>query len=85
MKAIVKPKFKVMQDKDLYNDKDKREAESVTTPETETAAEDGVVYVVNDDGTQFDTSERTYVAVEGLEEELERREEAEEASDNNDD
>ena len=73
-----------MQDKDLYNDKNKEQNENVTTPETDTAAEDGVVYVVNDDGTQFDTSERTYVAVEGLEEELERREDAEEASDKKD-
>lgn len=68
----------------MYNDKNKEQNESVTAPETETAAEDGVVYVVNDDGTQFDTSERTYVAVEGLEEELERREDAEEASNKKD-
>lgn len=73
-----------MQDKDLYNDKNKEQNENVTTPETDTAAEDGVVYVVNDDGTQFDTSERTYVAVEGLEEELERREDAEEAEEASD-
>ena len=63
-----------MQDKDLYNEKDKRETERISTTENDATTEEGVVYVVNDDGTQFDTSERTYVAVEGLEEELERRE-----------
>ena len=68
-----------MQDKDLYKDNAKKEVENLPTEQPlDEAAEDGVVYVVNDDGTEFDTSERTYVAVEGLEEELERREEAEE-------
>ena len=58
-----------MQDKDLINPNDKNVPEETTT-DTEKTAEDGVVYVVNDDGTQFDASERTYVAVEGLEGEV---------------
>ncbi|MGV3657674.1 MAG: hypothetical protein ACO1NX_06955 [Chitinophagaceae bacterium] len=65
-----------MQDKDQYNEKAKREEDNASTDATnENAVTDDVVYVVNDDGTEFDASERTYVAVEGLEEELERREE----------
>ncbi len=68
-----------MLDKNLYNEKEKRTTENeAVEPTTNDAATDDVVYVVNDDGTQFDASERTYVAVEGLEEELESREEAEE-------
>ena len=65
-----------MQDKDLYNEKEKRTTEGEPVePTNDNAVTDDVVYVVNDDGTEFDASERTYVAVEGLEEELERREE----------
>ena len=59
-----------MQDKDLMNDKEKNAAENIETTDTEKTAEDGVVYVVNEDGTEFDASERTYVAVEGLEGEI---------------
>jgi hypothetical protein len=59
-----------MQDKDLLNEKEKNNADKIENTETEKTAEDGVVYVVNDDGTAFDASERTYVAVEGLEGEI---------------
>lgn len=60
-----------MQDKHLHTDKDKDlNGNLQTTSPTENTAEDGVVYVQNDDGTAFDASERTYVAVEGLEGEL---------------
>lgn len=64
--------FKIvfMQDKDLLNDTEKNKDEEVVPTDTEKTAEDGVVYVVNDDGTEFDASERTYVAVEGLEGEI---------------
>ena len=58
-----------MQDKQFQTDKDKNENLQSTSP-TENTPEDGVVYVQNDDGTSFDASERTYVAVEGLEGEL---------------
>lgn len=56
-----------MQQDNSYNDKEKKENAIVPDVEGDTA-EDGVVYVVNDDGTPFDTSDRTYVSVEGLEE-----------------
>ena len=59
-----------MQDKDLVNPNEKKVPEETVTTDSEKTAEDGVVYVVNDDGTAFDASERTYVAVEGLEGEV---------------
>ena len=59
-----------MQDKDLINPNEKKVPEETVTTDSEKTAEDGVVYVVNDDGTAFDASERTYVAVEGLEGEV---------------
>lgn len=60
-----------MQDKNLTNDKDQVQNQNPETTSTDgTTAEDGVVYVMNDDGTAFDSSDRTYVAVEGLEGEL---------------
>lgn len=61
-----------MQDKNLYNDKEiEKKEEQTRTEANEDIIDDGVVYVVNEDGTPFDTSDRTYVAVEGLEEALE--------------
>jgi hypothetical protein len=60
-----------MQKEETLKNNDQTDNEKVQTPSTtENTAEDGVVYVVNDDGTEFDASERTYVAVEGLEGEL---------------
>lgn len=59
-----------MQDKDLLNQNEKDKAAEPQNNDSEKTAEDGVVYVVNDDGTEFDASERTYVAVEGLEGEI---------------
>ena len=59
-----------MQDKDLLNPNEKNKTEEIEDADSAKTAEDGVVYVENEDGTEFDTSERTYVAVEGLEGEI---------------
>ena len=67
-----------MQDKNLPTDREKEhKAETAQTENNDPIIEDGVVYVANEDGTPFDTSDRTYVAVEGLEEALEEQKESE--------
>jgi len=43
-----------------YDPKDKKEDQ----PEAEETQSDDAVYLVNDDGTDFDSSERTYVSVD---------------------
>ena len=55
-----------MQTNTFFDPKDKNTEENQTVQPQES---DDVVYLVNDDGTEFDDSERTYVSVDLPEEE----------------
>ena len=51
---------------DIFDPKDKNLEENQSTQPEEN---EDVVYLVNDDGTEFDDSERTYISVDLPEEE----------------
>ena len=55
-----------MQTNTFIDPKDKNTEENQSIPPEEN---DDVVYLVNDDGTEFDDSERTYISVDLPEEE----------------
>lgn len=71
-----------MQDKHLFDDKERPVTQrEEAIQQDENTGEEGVVYVANEDGTPFDISDRTYVAVEGLED-VPGSDEKEDESDN---
>lgn len=59
-----------------YNDFDPKEKNQPEDQPVEQEDNDDSVVLVNDDGTEFDSSERTYVSVDLPEEEEEKKETA---------
>ncbi len=62
-----------MEANNFFDPKDKNTEENQSVQPQET---DDVVYLVNDDGTEFDDSERTYISVDLPEEEEKPEKEA---------